>query len=305
MANPDAVACLLLAYGTPDSVDGAECFLMDIMGGRRPSPEAVADLERRYEAIGGVSPLTRITQAQADGVAADVARRGRPTPVYVGMRHWSPRIEATLRRIVADGIHRIGVLILAPHACDLTEQTYRTAFDRALASIDAPLEVAWTGPWSRQPGLVEAQADLLRDALAQVPDGVMPHVVFSAHSLPERIVDNGDPYPDDLLANSRAIADAAGIRTWSFAWQSAGRRGGPWLGPDINDHLRHLAAEGERWVVSMPIGFVCDHLEILYDLDIESRQVADELGLGFTRVDAPNTHPHFLAAIADALGAVL
>jgi len=197
------------------------------------------------------------------------------------------------------------VLILAPHRCLATMAAYEKAVLAAQAELGAAFALAWVPAWSQQPRLIAAQVDALRQALAQVPAGKRCKVLFSAHSLPTRIVDNGDPYPTDLAANAAAIAQAAGVTDWQFVYQSAGAAGGAWLGPDIQEVLPGLADAGYQWLVSQPIGFVCDHLEILFDIDIETRHAASQLGLGLSRAPSMNSHPDFIGAIADALTPLL
>jgi ferrochelatase len=293
---------LLLAYGSPDTERELECYLHDVRGGRPPSPELLAEMRHRYAAIGGRSPLLPHTRAQAAATAAELAQRGTELPVAIGMRHWDPRIQAGLAELRAAGVTRVIALILAPHACHATLAAYRKVTEAALATLAWAPELRWVEAWSHLPALLAAQANLLRQALAEVPPGARCRVVFTAHSLPARILASGDPYADDLRANAAAVAAAVGVADWSFAYQSAGAAGGPWLGPDlITEVLPALQGEGYEHLVVQPIGFVCDHLEVLYDLDHDARNRAAALGLGFTRVASLNTAAGFIAAIADAV----
>ncbi len=295
---------LLLAYGTPDSPEDLPEYLLDVRRGRPFDQALLEELRHRYEAIGGRSPLTGLTQAQAAGTADELARRGREWPVYVGMRHWQPRIATALEQMRQDGVEEAIALILAPHRCFLTFDLYVRAVGEGLSQLDGVLEVRWVDGWSRQPALIQGQAEALRESLSRTSADERRQVIFSAHSLPRQRMREDDPYEEELLANAAAIAEAVGGIEWSFAWQSAGASGGEWLGPDIKEVVPRLAAEGVRQLVSMPIGFVCDHLEVLYDLDIETRALAESHGVAFERVPMMNTRPLFLRAIADALLAV-
>lgn len=292
-------AVLLLAYGTPDNLDDIHDFLLDIRGGRPVSDELMSEMTERYEAIGGPSPLTELTMAQADAIKAGLAEQGIELPVYVGMRHWKPWIHEALEQMMAAGIEHAYTQILAPHACTYTQTTYQKALNKAIEQTGCPISFEATGPWSDRPSLIEAQRDVTRKQLERVPAGAKVKTIFSAHSLPTRIQETGDPYPQDLLANARAIAAGLEGIDWMFAYQSAGAYGGPWLGPDINEIVGDLAKDEYEYIVSVPIGFVCDHLEILFDLDIETKGIAEEHGLTLLRADAMNTHPSFIQAIVE------
>jgi ferrochelatase len=296
--SPAQPGVLLLAYGSPDTVADVECYLHDVRGGRPPTPELVADLRARYAAIGGRSPLLDLTRAQAAAVRDELARRGQPQPVAVGMRHWDPRLKAGLAELRTAGVTDVTALILAPHRCHATLAAYRKALEAALAELDWPVPVRWIAGWSAQPQLIAAQAELLRQALATVPVGRRANVLFSAHSLPARILAGGDPYPADLLANATAVATAIGGLDWQFVYQSAGASGGEWLGPPIDSVIPDLARAGCQALVVQPIGFVCDHLEVLYDLDIAARDAARARGIAFARTAMVNDDARVLRALA-------
>jgi ferrochelatase len=278
-----------MAYGTPRGPDEVEAYYTDIRRGRPPTHEQLADLTRRYDAIGGISPLRERTERQRDALQAalDQQAPGR-CRVVLGYKHAQPSIEEAKASI--GDCASVVALVLAPHysALSVGEYVARAGADHAVES------------WHLEPAYVAFLADQVRAALARVPAPAM--VLFTAHSLPARVIDMGDPYADQLRATAEAVADAAGLdpsTEWATAWQSAGRTPEPWLGPDVNDVIRELAAAGRAAsVVVCPCGFVADHLEVLYDLDIEAQRVATESGLTFTRTAVPNDDPAVMAALA-------
>jgi len=293
-----------MAYGTVSSLDDMPAYLLDIREGRPPSPDLVREMRRRYEAIGG-SPLLRLAEAQARALEAELARRGRAAPVYLGMRHWSPRIRDAVAAMKAAGVTEAVAVVLAPHYSSLSIGRYRKRLDEALAETDASIRFRVVETWWDQPRLFEAFEGRIRAALARW-DGAPPartRVLFSAHSLPARIKAMGDPYEDQLLAHAKALADRLGLADWMFVFQSAGASPEPWLGPAIEDEIPRLAAEGYRRLLVVPTGFVCDHVEILYDLDLEAKALAADHGIELARTESMNTFPPFIAALADAVGA--
>jgi protoporphyrin/coproporphyrin ferrochelatase len=299
MATPTGV--LLMAYGTPETPDDVEAYYTHIRGGLKPSPEAVAHLQERYRIVGGRTPLTAITEETR--AALEVELNGRPGPryrVYAGMKHWHPYIADVLPRIEADGIRRIIAIALAPHYSRISIGGYRKAVEEGAALLGNPFEIAFVDSWHLQPEYLDLIADHIRAAREQWPaeerDAIL--TVFSAHSLPERIRTWGDPYEAQLEASSAAVAERLGLSDWRFAWQSAGTRGGPWIGPDILDYLETLHAEGVRNVLQVPIGFVADHLEIAYDIDYEAKNKAAELGMTLGRTAMPNATPAFIRTLA-------
>lgn len=290
MSPSDAV--LLMAYGTPASPADVAPYYTHIRGGRAPSPEQVAALAARYEAIGGSSPLLEITQDTARALAARLGTR-----VYVGMKHWHPFIEETVGRMHAEGVGRAVAITLAPHYSRMSVGAYIQAARDAAARNGGP-QMRFVESWHLHPGLVRTLGERVRDARRRLPDPDAATVVFTAHSLPKRIVEWGDPYPRQLVETSKAVAAAAGVERWSFAFQSASATGELWLGPDVLDAIRDLHAKGVRDVVVCPIGFVADHLEVLYDLDVEARRVADALGVRLARTEALNASAPFIEILA-------
>ena len=276
-------AVVLMAYGSPSTPDDVRPYLEDVRGGRPVSDEAVAELAERYQRIGGRSPLGEVTEAQRAALEREL-----DTPVFVGMKHWRPRIAEAVEAALAVGATRIVGLVLAPHYSRLSIGGYRERLEEALAER---AELVLVESWHDDPGFVDVLADRLR--------GTEAWVVFTAHSLPERILADGDPYREQLLETARLVAERADLDGWSFAFQSASTTGEPWLGPDILDELGLLRAREVEAVLVAPIGFVSDHLEILWDLDVEARERAAELGLGWKRTASLNDEPAFVHALAE------
>lgn len=293
-------AVLLMAYGTPRHPDEIEAYYTDIRRGRPPTPEALADLVARYDAIGGISPLARLTEAQRDALQSALDERAPDTyRVDLGLKHADPKIEEATEALLADGVERIIGLVLAPHYSSYSIGQY---LGRARAVAEpAGVPVGGVESWATEPAFIEFISADLKRRLASVPAG--SRVLFTAHSLPQRIIDGGDPYPDELRATAVAIADRLGLeegRDWSIAWQSAGRTPEPWIGPDILEVIDSLAEEGSvPGVVVSAVGFVADHLEVLYDLDIEAADRAASHGLAFARTACVNDDATVMGALAD------
>jgi ferrochelatase len=287
---------VVMAYGTPGSPDGIEAYYTHIRRGRPPAPEQLAELTARYRAIGGTSPLAERTRAQVDAVAAalEAAEPGR-WRVALGNKHAAPFVEDAVGELAAAGVDRVVGLVLAPHYARASVGEYH---GRAAAAAGGHgLGYAGIDSWHDEPAWLDAQAARARAARAGLPGRTT--VLFTAHSLPERVL-AGDPYPDELAASAAAIAARAGLEAgWALAWQSAGRTPEPWRGPDILDVIRDLAAGGEvEGVLVCPQGFVSDHLEVLYDLDVEAAKVAAGAGLAFARTASINDDPAVMAALA-------
>jgi ferrochelatase len=276
-------AIVLMAYGSPSRTKDIRPYLEDIREGRPVSDAAVEELTERYRRIGGHSPLDDATERQRAALERDL-----DLPVFVGMKHWHPRIVEAVEQALAGGADTIVGLVLAPHYSRLSVEGYRERLEEAL---QARAELRFVESWHAHEPYLDVLADRVRDAGA--------HVVFTAHSLPARILESGDPYRDQLLETSRLIAERAALGSWSFAFQSASPTGEPWLGPDILDELNALGARGVVRVLVCPIGFVSDHLEILWDLDVEAAEHAAELGLDLERIDSLNDDPAFIRGLAD------
>ena len=295
-------AVLLVAYGSPDSLDEVEAYYTDIRRGNPPPPELLEELIGRYRAIGGGSPLSGIVERQRTALEAELARRGRAIPVYAGMRHIEPRIGRIVERMAADGVERFVTIALAPQKSS-NAAGYRRAVESALAGLAAAGGAApsctFVESWHDQPRFIEALAAATREALDRFPDPAAAEILFTAHSLPARVVAAGDAYPAELARTARLVAERLGRSEFHFAFQSAGRTGEEWLGPELRDEIRRLAAEGVREIAICPVGFVADHLEVLYDIDIEAQVVAREAGVRMERARSMNDDPTFVAGLAD------
>lgn len=281
---------LVMAYGTPASPEDLEAYYTHIRRGRPPSPSLLDDLRRRYAAIGGVSPLAARTRAQAAGVASAL---GPEYVVALGHKHASPFVEDGMASLVEAGVGRVVGLVLAPHYSAMSGGEYHS---RARAACSLPY--TGIGSWHLHPLLVDLLAERVA-AARQSLGGTVVETLFTAHSLPDRALTLDDPsYPDQLRATASAVAAVAGLDRWRIAWQSAGRTADPWIGPDILEVLRSLPAEGVDGVVVCPAGFVSDHLEVLYDVDIEARGVAEGCGLALARTASFNDDSQFVGLLA-------
>lgn len=289
-------AVLLMAYGTPDSLDAVPAYYTHIRGGRTPSDASIANLRERYRLVGGITPLLERTREVRDRLAAAFEDAGDPRRVYVGMKHWHPFIADTFANMEAAGERKATGLVLAPHYSQMSIGGYRRYLDEAAARSPGRPVIRLIERWGSAPEFVACMAALVREGLAAVAAPEVA-VVFSAHSLPVRIREWDDPYEGELQESSRLVAEAAGVAGWRFAWQSAGATAEPWIGPDILDVLAELAGQGVRHVLQVPIGFVADHLEVLYDIDIEASGRARELGITLRRTRLPNADPRFIAAL--------
>ena len=302
--NPP-IGILLMAYGGPDSLDDIEPYLLDIRGGRPTSPELVEEIRERYALIGGRSPLLELTRQQAQALEAQLNCPGEARyRVYVGMRHWQPRIKETVADMVEDGIEQAVTLVMAPHYSRMSTGAYFARLDEALDDLGANIVFTRIESWHDHPGLIAALEEKTIEALARYErDGTdaLPKVIFSAHSLPTRILDWGDPYDAQLNETAGRVAERLDLPPdrWLFCYQSAGRSPEPWLGPQIEDVIVELAQAGEKRLLMAPIGFVCDHVEVLYDIDIEGRGLAEAHGARLERSESLNASPTFIAALAD------
>jgi len=271
-----------MAYGSPSRPEEIPAYFADIRGGRPASPEAVEELSERYRRIGGTSPLNEITERQRAALARELG-----IPVHVGMKHWTPRIAEAAEQALAEGAERVVGLVLAPHFSRMSVGGYHRQLEEALAGR---AELVFIASYHAFEPFIELLTARVGETDA--------HVVFTAHSLPERILADGDPYKEQLLETSSLVAERAGVESWSFAFQSESPTGEPWLGPDILDQLEGLHGEGVRKVLVAPIGFVADHLEIYWDIDVEAREKAAELGLGLERTESLNDDPAFIRVLA-------
>jgi len=278
---------LLMAHGTPSSVEELPEYLTLVRGGRLPSPELVAEMRHNYEAIGGRSPLTELTRAQASALQA---RLGPDVPVAIGMRNWKPFVREGIDALTRRGVDRVIGIPLAPQFSTLSVSKY---YDAAASALPPGVLLERVGSYCRHPGLIDAFAERVREAEPQ-PD---EEVVFTAHSLPVRVITGGDHYADEVAATARAVAAHAAVVRYHRAFQSAGRTPEPWLGLDLRAFIRHRVERGARRFLVVPIGFVCDHTEILYDIDVQASQVAASLGAALRRTASLNDSPAFIALL--------
>ena len=305
VAQTGELGVLFMAYGGPESLDDMPGYLADIRAGR-VTPAAVLDeITNNYRQIGGKSPLPEFTRAQVDATMQQLQSLGRPLKAYIGMRHWSPWIEDAVRDMLDDGITQAIAIVLAPHYSSLSVEKYQKKIKAALEMYHGHIEFAFINQYHTEPGYVTALAERVRQGIQSFPEAEREgvHVVLSAHSLPVRIIKEGDPYADQLMESARLVAGQAGLKDeqWSWSFQSAGRSPEPWLGPQLDEHLHALAEKGIRNVVSVPVGFVSDHVEILFDIDIAAQEVARELGMTLVRPPALNTDPMFIGTLASVV----
>jgi protoporphyrin/coproporphyrin ferrochelatase len=279
-----SAAVVLMAYGSPDRLDDVPAYYADIRGGHPIAPEHLEDLVTRYRRLGieDSNPLNAITEDTRAALERELG-----LPVFTGMKHWTPHIAEAAERALATGAENIVGLVLAPHYSRLSIAGYRDQLEPVLTGR---AKLVFIESWHDEPGFVAFLADRIRDSDA--------HVVFTAHSLPARVLDDGDPYRDQLLETARLVADAAKKNVWTFSFQSESPTGEPWLGPDILDHLADLHARGVEQVLVCPVGFVSDHLEIRWDIDTEAQEKARELGMRLERIEMPNADPRFVAVLA-------
>jgi ferrochelatase len=274
-----------MAYGSPVRVADVPAYYRDIRGGRPIRPDLLDDLVERYRRLGieEESPLNAITEE----TRAALERELGDVPVFTGMKHWTPRIADAADRAVASRADTVVGLVLAPHYSSMSIAGYRQQLEDGLAG---GAELVFIDSWHDEPGFIDLLANRVRHTHA--------HVVFTAHSLPARVLESGDPYRDQLLETSLLVAERAALESWTFSFQSESETGEPWLGPDILDHLEDLHRQRVRDVLVCPIGFVADHLEIRWDLDHEAAQKAEQLGMGFSRIEMPNAEPALISVLA-------
>jgi ferrochelatase len=292
--RPPRAGVLLMGYGSPSGAQDLPGYLTEILH-RPPTPETVREYERRYALIGG-SPQSAILARVRDGVADRLASEAPGVPVFLGTKHWHPNVSEVIPRASAAGVTRLVAIPLSPYASTWILEPYRTALDAGAARAPQPIAIELAAGWHTEPAWIDYWAGAIRTALAEAND---PSAVvhLSAHSLPKKYADLGDPYPAILRETSERIARAAGLARWEFTFQSAGNDTEPWLGPDITEQMRKWKEKGARTHVVASFGFVFDHLEVLYDLDVVTRKFAEDLGVVYRRVPEPNSDPKLLAAL--------
>jgi ferrochelatase len=294
------IGVLVMAYGGPNSLDEIPGYLADIRNGRLTPPAVLEEITNNYHSIGGKSPLLELTCQQSQAIAMHFDPQ--KFKFYLGMRHWAPWIEETIRDMIDDDIKLAVSIVMAPHFSKLSIAKYQAKITDGLKMYHRNIEFAHINSYHDAPGLIKALANQVHKGMQYWPDGARNdvHVVFSAHSLPTRILKMGDPYDAQLRETARLVADQAGLPAehWSWSYQSAGRSPEPWLGPQLKDYLPVLACKGIKTVISIPVGFVTDHVEILYDIDIQAQHIAQENGIRLVRSPSLNTDPLFIKAVA-------
>ncbi len=287
-------AVLLMAYGSPNRLEDVEAYFTDIRGGRKPSLEAIEELTGRYRRVGVPTPLLAVSR--------DLGRQLERQLNLVGMKHWTPRIATAIDEIVDSGADRLIAIVLAPHYSKISGGGYRRQVEQALAARSArgtepSVSLDFVESWYELDGYVQAVADNVRLVRTEFPNPEEVVAVFTAHSLPARILIEGDPYQDQLLRTSQLVAERAGIEQWRFSYQSQSHTGEPWLGPDLVETVEELAAHGHRAILVSSVGFIADHLEIFYDIDIEAKERADALGIELRRTPMLNADPRLAQAL--------
>jgi ferrochelatase len=291
MGSDPNFAVLLMAHGTPESVDQMPAYLRLVRGGREPSAELIEEMTHNWQAIGGRSPLTDITHQQGAALQSRLAADGLAAPVAIGLRNWKPFIADAMRDIEASGASRVIGIPLAPQFSTLSVQKY---MDAATAALPSGLKFTCVRSFHDHPLLIAAFAEHVL-AAGPAPD---EDVIFTAHSLPQRVAAAGDPYPNEVAATAKAVAKRCGLGSYHRAYQSAGRTPEPWLGPDLSELVRERASAGVRRMLVVPIGFVCDHTEILFDVDVQAAQAARQAGVSLRRTQSLNTSATFIRTLA-------
>lgn len=294
---PGVIGVLVMAYGGPNSLDEVEPYLMDVRGYRPTSREIIDEVRERYRGIGGRSPILEQTWAQANALESSLNRNGGGFKAYVGMRHWHPFIKDTLVQMRAEGIDKAVALVMAPHYSRMSVGAYI----KQIGLAAQPIEYSFIEKWHLQPWYIHALANRVRDALLRFPENDRGEVlvIFTAHSLPEMILEWNDPYPVQLAETVTALMMELGRQPHEFAYQSAAISTIPWLGPDAGDALERAAEQGRKNVLICPIGFVCEHVEILHDIDIVYQAQAKRLGIHLERIGMLNTEPGMIAGLAE------
>ena len=299
MSEQPSTAVLLMAYGGPDSLADIPAYLLDIRHGRATPQALIDEITERYHLIGGKSPLLGITKR----VAAKLQERLN-LPVYVGMRHWTPFIKDALAQMAADGVRHIIGICMAPHYSSMSIGAYRRKLEEAIDATGVSITLDFVDSWHTQPDYLAGVAANVRETLRRFPDGERVMVVFSAHSLPESILEQGDPYDAQLRETASLLAERLNLPVdgWIFSYQSAAKTGVPWLGPQIEELVVDLAQQGQNNLLIAPIGFIADHVEVLYDLDIGVQAIAEQQGIRVERTPMLNDTQPLIDALASLVG---
>ncbi len=295
----DRIGLLVMAYGGPNNIDEVEPYLLDVRGYRPTAPEIIHEVRERYREIGGRSPILEQTRAQSAALEAALNTNGQEFKAFVGMKHWHPYIKDTFVEMQAQGIKHVVGLVMAPHYSRMSIEGYFKKIDEA----GSPVEVAPIKDWHLLPGYLDALVSRVCAALERFPAEVRSQVpvIFSAHSLPERILEWKDPYPDQLRETVDTVIQRLDDQPYDFAFQSAAISNEPWLGPDVSESIKRYAAQGQKNIISCPIGFVCEHVEVLYDIDIVYQKLAKSLGVRLERIEMVHAAPQMIAGLAELI----
>jgi ferrochelatase len=293
------IGVLIMAYGGPNHLDEVEPYLLDVRGYRPTSPEIIHEVRERYREIGGRSPILEQTQAQASALESALNTNGITFKSFIGMRHWHPFIKDTLADMQKQGIEQAIGLVMAPHYSRMSIGAYYQRLDES----NSPIQFLRIEDWHLQTGYIQALANRVRDALKRFPEDVRAGVpvIFTAHSLPEKILEWNDPYPTQLRETVAAVMEQMGSQPHEFAFQSAAISTIPWLGPDAGEVIERLVSEDNKHILLCPIGFVCEHVEILYDIDIVYQNLAGSLGIHLERIEMLNTAPQMIEGLAQLI----
>jgi ferrochelatase len=299
------IGLLVMAYGTPYKIEDLEGYYTHIRHGRKPTTEMIDELRNRYEAIGGISPLAKITLEQAEKLEEHLNRIQDQFEfkMYLGLKHFEPFIEDAVKQMHKDGLEEAISIVLAPHFSTFSVKSYNGRAVETAEKLGGP-KISSIESWYQEPKFIGYWADKVKGIFEQIPIAEKDEsmLIVSAHSLPEKILQSGDPYPFQLQETADLIAQQAGVKNYCIGWQSAGKTPEPWLGPDVQDLTRELFRKHEyKAFVYAPVGFVCDHLEVLYDNDYECKKVTDELGAGYYRPAMPNAQNEFIDCLATVI----
>ncbi|MEZ4546290.1 MAG: ferrochelatase [Thermodesulfobacteriota bacterium] len=305
--NHDFDAVLLIGYGGPEAPEEIRPFLRRVAEGRPIPKERLEEVAHHYELIGGRSPLNKYTYKQARALEAELAGKGHALPVYVGMRNWNPFLIDAVKEMSEKGVKKAVGMIMAAHQCDASWERYQRDVEEALASAGAGIEFAYTPPLFDHPLFIEDSADRVAECLAAIPEAERDEtmILYSAHSIPTPMAESS-PYVEQLTETARLISERLGYDKWRLVYQSrSGRPQDPWLEPDVCDVIHELAKEGVKNVIVQPIGFLCDHVEVMFDIGIEAKEAAEEAGINLLRANTVNDDPKFISALTEAVEGVL
>ncbi len=294
---------IMIAYGGPEKPDDIRPYLKNVASGRPIPPERVEEVAHHYELIGGRSPINELTFKQAKGLEDFLKKRGHELPVFVGMRNWHPFLSDTIRKMGENGVRWALGIIMATHQCDASWERYQRDVDEAMKETGVKLEIQYTPSLFDHPLFIEASADLILEKFKEIPETERENtfLVFTAHSIPIPMAEES-PYVKQLETSCRLIAGRIGHKLWTLCYQSrSGRPTDPWLEPDVCEVIRKLGADGVRYIVIQPVGFLCDHVEVLFDIGIEAAEAAEKAGVHLIRAETVNDHPKFIQAMADVV----